>query len=402
MKQKSSKIYSFTLLELLLVTVILGFIMPIMILVYSFLIKSNKEIIARQTAIQQWYEFFERLNILMKDYTIDYEEYFNRQMVWCVKESWKLFTWANFKWNIWVDWHCTEFTSYWNKNTTKRKFQKWWSLIPSDYHDVYNCSSTVDTDQKWNLLWRPRAVPQAKCWIIWVEQSFWQYRALFTDVKDPKFINDDEEKWNIVHNSDKIEAIRDKDNVQELYLISHDWKSRLFFRRKLIREDKNNYAQYRVQILRLRWFDAWQNHNFDSPSEWLYDWKIDTWACDASMWFEPKNKNNANCSNPNSEGNSVCWAYKQYFLPQDEDDCWTDLTYGKTNLYTWTMAISPTWDPELFWADQKRQVNPYMKMLIVNGVYLPELMGDNVVGSSIMDFKVPVRTTINMKDFYKE
>jgi hypothetical protein len=55
--------------------------MPIMILVYSFLIKSNKEIIARQTAIQQGYEFFERLNVLMKDYTIDYEEYFNRQMV---------------------------------------------------------------------------------------------------------------------------------------------------------------------------------------------------------------------------------------------------------------------------------------------------------------------------------
>jgi hypothetical protein len=43
-----------------------------------------------------------------------------------------------------------------------------------------------------------------------------------------------------------------------------------------------------------------------------------------------------------------------------------------------------------------------MKMLIVNGVYLPELMGDNIPGSSIMDFKVPIKTTINMKDFYKE
>lgn len=367
--------------------------MPIMILVYSFLIKSNKEIIARQTAIQQWYEFFERLNILMKNYTIDYEEYFNRQMIWCVEEDWKLLTWENFKWNIWKKWYCTEFTSYWNKNTTQRITGVWTKINP-DYHDVYTCSSSISTSapSNWNIRWRPRAVPQQRCWKIWVEQSFGQYRALFTDVKDPRFVNDDEELWNIANNND-IKAIRDKDNVQELYLISHDWKSRLFFRRKLEREDKNNYAQYRVQILRLRWFDAWQNHNFDSPSEWLYDWKIDTWACDASMWFYPKNT---------STSNSVWWAYKQYFLPQDEDDCWTDLTYGKTNLYTWTMAISPTWDPELFWADQERQVNPYMEMLIVNWVYLPELMGDNVVGSSIMDFKVPVRTTINMKDFYKE
>lgn len=391
MKQKSIKIYSFTLLELLLVTVILGFIMPIMILVYSFLIKSNKEIIARQTAIQQWYEFFERLNILMKDYTIDYEEYFNRQMVWCVEEGWKLLTWANFKWNIWTKWHCTEFTSYWNKNTTQR-ITGVSSKIDSDYHDVYTCSSNVSSSapSQWNILWRPRALPVNLCWEFWVEQSFWQYRSLFTDVKDIRFVNDDEELWKIINNKD-IKAIRDSENVQELYLISHDWKSRLFFRRTKIREDHyNEYAQYRVQILRLRWFDAWQKHNFDATdNEWLYDWKIDTWACDTSMWFVWK-------------GDPIWWAYNSYHLPKDADDCWADLTYWKTNLYTRTMEISPSWDPELYWADQDRQVNPYMKMLIVNGVYLPELMGDNIPGSSIMDFKVPITTTINMKDFYRE
>ena len=391
MKQKSSKIYSFTLLKLLLVTVILGLIMPIMILVYSFLIKSNKEIIARQTAIQQWYEFFERLNILMKDYTIDYEEYFNRQMVWCVEEGWKLLTWANFKWNIWTEWHCTEFTSYWNKNTTQR-ITGVSSKIDSDYHDVYTCSSNVSSSapSQWNILWRPRALPVNLCWEFWVEQSFWQYRSLFTDVKDIRFVNDDEELWKIINNKD-IKAIRDSENVQELYLISHDWKSRLFFRRTKIRENHyNEYAQYRVQILRLRWFDAWQKHNFDATdNEWLYDWKIDTWACDTSMWFVWK-------------GDPIWWAYNSYHLPKDADDCWADLTYWKTNLYTRTMEIFPSWDPELYWADQDRQVNPYMKMLIVNGVYLPELMGDNIPGSSIMDFKVPITTTINMKDFYRE
>ena len=111
MKIKLKKYFGFTLIELLSVTVIIWFIMPMMIGVYSFLINSNKSIIARQNIIQQWYEFFERLNILMQDYTIDYEEYYNRQMVWCVAWGW---TWENFTWNIWLSGYCTEFTAYWN------------------------------------------------------------------------------------------------------------------------------------------------------------------------------------------------------------------------------------------------------------------------------------------------
>jgi hypothetical protein len=35
----------------------------------------------------QGYELFEKINILIKDYTIDYEEYFNRSMVGCKDSS---------------------------------------------------------------------------------------------------------------------------------------------------------------------------------------------------------------------------------------------------------------------------------------------------------------------------
>ena len=376
MKQKPRKYNSFTLIELLLVTVIIGFIMPIMVWIYSFLIKANKDIIARQTAIQQWYEFFERINILMQDYTIDYEEYFNRQMVWCV--AW-WGTGSNFKWNIWISWYCTNFTAYWNENSTARKIV-WWT-IPSNYHDIYRCSSNGDKETSWY----PRTIGW-NCWKFWVKQSFGQYKALFNDVKTVTLDDDDEELWYMVTSND-IRAIRDDKNIQELYLISHDGKKRLYFRRKLVNQS-SGYAQYRVQLLRLRWFDAWQDHNFNTTGAWLYDWQIDTWACDSSMWFI-------------WNWPSIWWAYSNYRLPSNVDDCWVDLTYWKTNLYTWNISISPLWDPDLFWAEQGRQINPYMTIFILNWVYLPEFFW-KIAGSSIMDFKVPLKTTINKKDFYKE
>jgi hypothetical protein len=383
MKIKLKKCFGFTLIELLSVTVIIWFIMPMMIGVYSFLINSNKSIIARQNIIQQWYEFFERLNILMQDYTIDYEEYYNRQMVGCVNDWW-LLTWSKFEWNIWLSWYCTEFTAYWNHNSTNRKIGVGPTYIQTTWHDIYDCSST-----EWNPGMKDmrRVVEGRACWKTWSKQSYGQYKNLFTDMHSIADNYDDEDRWDIFNG---IKAIQDDENIQELYLISHDWKSRLFFRRKLVPQtDTWGYAQYRIQMLRLRWFDAWQKHNFDATdNEWLYDWQIDTRACDTSMWFI-------------WNWSSISWAYSDYKLPKDGDDCWADLTYWKANIYTRKLSISPSWDPELFWAKQERQINPYMNIFMVYWVYLPEFINKSV-GSSIMDFKVPLQTTINMKDFYKE
>ncbi|MDR3168726.1 MAG: hypothetical protein LBU27_03040 [Candidatus Peribacteria bacterium] len=86
--------------------------------------------------------------------------------------------------------------------------------------------------------------------------------------------------------------------IQELYLISQDGKSRLFFRRNLVMTgdfDDDNLANstgeklYVIQILRLRGFDAGTKHNFSitegSSNPGLYDGQIDTWACDYSQGF---------------------------------------------------------------------------------------------------------------------
>lgn len=353
-----------------------------MFAIYTFLIRSNKEIWARERTIQRWYEFFERLNVLMQDYTVDYEEYYNRQMVWCA--GW----WgagADFTWNIWEPWYCTEFTAYGNGNS---------NLSDQAIHDIYYCS-TQKVVFPWNYV--TRVVKQEDrtsdgvCGRQEGRQSYGQYAALFKDVKSGTWIivwtDDDEELWTIFNPN--VDAIADWSHIQELYLISHDWKKRLYFRRKNVASDGEE-PHYKIQVLRLRWFDAWRMHNFsdDKYNAWRYDGVIDTRACDASMWFE-------------WHWSSVWWAYSSYHLPQNVNDCWIDLTYGVTNMFSRNISISPLWDPDLYWANPNHQINTYMKILTVNWIYLPWLFGQSRISESIKDFKVPLETIINMKDFYK-
>ena len=53
MKIKLKKYFGFTLIEVTLTLIVIGLIVPSMFAVYTFLIKSNKEIIARERTVQQ-------------------------------------------------------------------------------------------------------------------------------------------------------------------------------------------------------------------------------------------------------------------------------------------------------------------------------------------------------------
>ena len=400
------KKYAFTLIELVFVAMIIALIMPEMFSLYNFIIKSNREIIARQQAIQQWYEFFERLNILMEDYTIDYEEYYNRQMVWCSKDNDDFWRWGNFKRNVGLPWYCKNFTAYGNENSNLNETQD----HQEKFHDLYYCSSETTKNASRST---SAVIMKGMCGHLGIieknyyKQSYGQYATLFKDVKGGKlwvivWSDDDVELWYLI--TEDVDAIKDSENIQELYLISHDWKKRLYFRRKLDKEyeeeftdgTKKKYRQYKIQMLRLRWFDAWRKHNFndiDDDNKWLYDGVIDTWACDTSMWFEPEAAHKTH---------SVWWAYPEYYLPQDEDDCWVDLTHWTTDLFAWNISISPIWDADLYWAKQDHQINSYMKIFILNKIYFPAIVGSNKrISSTITDFEVPLETTINMKDFYR-
>ena len=75
-----------------------------------------------------------------------------------------------------------------------------------------------------------------------------------------------------------------------------------------------------------------------------------------------------------------------------------DLTRWSTTVSARKITISPTTDSELAWAKEDRQINAYMRILIVNGLYPPYY---GMLTDSAWDYKVPLQTTINMKDFYR-
>ena len=316
----------------------------------------------------------------MQDYTIDYEEYFNRQMVGCTP-SWP--TGSDFKWIIWLSWYCTNFTAYGNENPTNRRDSQPWD------HDIYYCSSKTNKNTKdWMLV-----VKEAdSCKIGW-RQSYRQYETFFIDVWEDTDDEDKDKVWdwddyNLGFAINGANAIPDADHIQELYLISHDGKSRLFFRRKLYKQNAW-YNQYKIEMLRLRWFDAGRKHNFNDVSSgnvWIYDWKIDTRACDYWMWFKWNWK-------------SISWAYADYNLPKDVDDCWIPLTHWSSSVLARNIWLSPTTDSDLSWNAPNRQINAYMKILTVNWVYIPYYLTWSM-SESFSNFKVPLETTINMKDFY--
>ena len=103
----------FTLVEVLLVTMIAS---SIIIIVYSLLdtlpkVKNFND--ARQTLIQQVNDAMDRFAVIFQDYTIDYEEYYNRRALWCSTDWW---IWDDFKWDVGLSWYCSIPTYYWNGN----------------------------------------------------------------------------------------------------------------------------------------------------------------------------------------------------------------------------------------------------------------------------------------------
>ncbi|MDR0651602.1 MAG: type II secretion system GspH family protein [Candidatus Peribacteria bacterium] len=179
---------SFTIVELLFVIIILSLILPTIFFTYNWVQRTKQEISIRQQLVQQTYEIFERINVLMQDYTIDYEEYFNRKMVGCTSIGGKG---DNFTWQVNGSGYCNNFTAYGNGNSLGNSSK-------ADDHILYYCSSY----QSQSLSNNPYITPVVKqsiseCSKDIEKQSFGQYSKLFYDVK-----NDTDNINGLVNDSD--------------------------------------------------------------------------------------------------------------------------------------------------------------------------------------------------------
>jgi len=72
---------AFTLMEVLIVMTGFFLLLTVLIQVYIGIVKSKYGVQARQHLLQESYYTLEKLNIEIKDFSIDYEEYFNRQQI---------------------------------------------------------------------------------------------------------------------------------------------------------------------------------------------------------------------------------------------------------------------------------------------------------------------------------
>ena len=333
----------FTLIEIVLVITISASILTTMYAILTTLPKIKMFNETRQSLIQETNDAMDRFAILFQDYTIDYEEYYNRKKTGCSTFNEMTSRTVN------GSGFCTIFTAYWNAT-----------------HNAIASANTLYGSQNWehNITYPSNSsLPAAGIsWPIGVPAwplSYWQYKHSFWDYGvdtdhsslswKPSYLwdSDDRDLWAWE------QAIVDPKNVKELYLISHDGNRRLFLRRALKSYNVagSTWDYYTIQVLKLRGFDAWQNHDFAAASDpTVYDGQIDTWACDYWQFFT--------C------GWKWITNYENYKLPNNRDDWWVDLFDEKLNITDWNIQLSPVKNPDYAWTENEQQINPYIKITL--------------------------------------
>jgi len=373
----------FTLLEVIIAVTSFFLLLVVILNIYTKMIKLKYTIQARTNVTQDAYFAIEKINLLLKDYTIDYEEYFNRKNVGCDTYQ------ENFVRNVGIDGYCNLFTAYGNKSTIAH--------VESSERKIYFCSSTTNETNPQEVILAPNVQNGSGC-VNTGKQSFGQYYRQFRDVKnDADYTiwawNDDDDENTLKWPS----AIDDATNTQELYLISQDGASRIFIRRILGESgDFNNDGavwsgdsekRYTLQILKLRGFDAGNNHDFNvHTSSWVYDGKIDTRACDYAQWFI--------CN-----GSGINNLYSWYNLPLDENDGWANLFQKNITISDRNLIIYPNKNAQYALAENNVQINPYFTINLTSKLY-GKIRQKRLGMANIDTFQINLQTTFNTKNFY--
>lgn len=319
--------------------------------------------------------FSEKLFSIIKQWwTIDYEEYFNRKVVWPTEYQ---------------SGHYLKLTWFWN-------FWPWWNLNNNNYWDsFYYCLS-------WNgnNMWTDWCVESFNStW--WIDltgeyQRYGQYSLQFIDYN----ANEDNDGWNEDEDAEWNFRWDDDDeylwlgpnvftwwtNRSELYLISWDWKTRTYFRWKVKNDpdsltpdcDYNNpktptwtWCLWTIQFLKLQGKDYWLDHIAWTNDEWEYDWVVDTWLYHKDF--------------DNSE--SIAWNWS--------NDKWIDIFPSTINITDFQVFPYPNKNINYAWKDYSPEVNisPYIR---IKFNILPSLKKrSNIKWETPI---VKIATTINLTD----
>lgn len=269
----------FTLVEIMLWILIFSIVMTWGFYMLSSLNYWKIKIIEATDITKDTFYFSQKLFEEIKMWwTLDYEEYFNRKVIWTSISSWH-YSVSSWFWNFWQGWAVWT-TNYWTwfyycRSTTATMWNNW----------CYNTSYNTTSASLWNS-----------------PQRFWQYAFQFIDYNSNKNSDwgDENLDWNIRSDDDDENlglwpvAFTSWTDVKELYLISWDKKKRTYFRWNWKQDPKKpngvatcttasytDWCIWNIQMLKLVWKDRWMNHNWLT---WYNDWIIDTWILDPDAY----------------------------------------------------------------------------------------------------------------------
>lgn len=305
--------------------------------------------------------------------TIDYEEYFNRNIL----NIWKT--------NLYHSWHYLENSLYGNSSTPLyycRSFgwTKMWT---------WGCVSNFNFSSSWsNVDFRSQT------------QVFWQYSYMAIDYNsDASWDNGDEDGDGSILRDDDDEYIGNIPSVfsytgavTELYLISNDKKKRTFLRWNIDKDPKGsllntcnnlawdpNYISWNgclgtIEVLKLEWLDWWYDHDTLVQDASQFDGVIDTWIYDRKFY---------GLSTP-----ILAWNNEQYRIPLFSKD---------VHVKKIAFFLLPNKDSHLAWKDISPSVNiaPFVKISLI---LTPSLSRQAWIKWKIPEF--PLTTTVNLSSLF--
>ena len=331
---------AFTLVEIMVWILIVSMILIWWFQALSAVTIWKAKLIQKVDMQKESFYFTEKLFEMVKEWwTLDYEEYFNRSVIWnTLYSSWH--------YNV-VSW----LGNYW----------KWWSVWSTNYgNNSYECIS-IDASNIMTWTGCVTIYNSGSTDYTWEQQRYWEYNLQFIDYNSnyDSDLWDENGDWNIKWDDDD-EFIWDWPIVfsswtymPELYLLSWNKQVRTYFRWSVNQDpnattwnnctfDSNNnitgsWCLWTVEYIRLLWKDWWIDHDSLTNDSTQNDWIIDTWIIDPEInWWAV----------------TVAWSWIINWIPLFSDA----INVSEFKIYSY-----PNKDLNLAWknADKSINVSPY-------------------------------------------
>lgn len=374
-----NKSYWFTLIEVIVWVLITTTLILIWFQALSAITIWKVKLIDSTNIEKETFFFVQKLfEEIKKWWTTDYEEYFNRSVVWNT---------------TYLSWHYLEETWFWN-------FWNNWSIWSTTYWDTFYYCRSWNWVQMWTW-WCVNNYNNPSLDYTWKPQRYGQYSFQFIDYNS----NYDDDLWDedwdgsIIWDDDDEylgegpSVFTWSTDVKELYLISADKKKRTLFRWSVKQDPYIDSSVYdcnsvdwktftwtwclgTIEFLKLDWKDWWMDHDsWTNDSDWTqYDWVVDTWIIDPDFTW-----------------------WTEIVASSTWDNYWLPLFPDSINVANFEVYVYPNKDNKQAWKDYSPETNvsPYVRIKLKLS---PSWKTKKKIRWKVPEFEI--NTTVSLTDIF--